>query len=250
MKWDELSKTEEGLFNIPQTWIYPKHYELLNLLFRIENGLRIFVYAILKNKYGDKWANISLKTEDGADGTIGSLARRRIAQDLKHGYLGAKSEAIVMYLTSGELIRIISDHEWSEFKKFFDADQAIVKLKLEEISNIRNALSHFRTITDQDIGVVKQNTAQIFSKISKYIQRLVGTFADIPENDQSTYYSSLHGLIGGISSTVRRDDQHQLVSVALKIELKGVVEGSYGEGYYRVQFPCPQVASLLALRQD
>ena len=45
MQWKQATIIAGGL-DIPARWVYVHYYEAFNLLFRIENALRIFVYIV------------------------------------------------------------------------------------------------------------------------------------------------------------------------------------------------------------
>jgi hypothetical protein len=68
MEWKQASAIEGG-FNIPERWVYLLYYEAFNLLFRIENALRVFVYIVLKNEFREKWGDCQV-TADDDQGTI------------------------------------------------------------------------------------------------------------------------------------------------------------------------------------
>lgn len=92
MDWRRSSVGEHGL-TIPDTWLFLHYYEALNVLFRVENALRILVYVVFKCNRRDKWAEISLSSDEAADTTIAALAKKRIAQHEMFGYLGHPIEA-------------------------------------------------------------------------------------------------------------------------------------------------------------
>ncbi len=80
------------------------------------------------------------------------------------GYLGYPINAPVMHLTSGELVRLItSDTFWPLFKDFFLASRQVVTLKLQEVGDVRNALAHFRPVSEGDVEAVNR----ILSKFSR-----------------------------------------------------------------------------------
>lgn len=147
MDWKNIMEGEGGT-NIPSSWLYLHYYEALNVLFRVENALRILVYVVIKNAKKDKWLDISLSSDESAETTISALAKKRITQHQTFGYLGYPIDAPMMHLTSGELVRLItSDAYWPCFKEYFLASRQVVTLKLQEIGDVRNALAHFRPIT-------------------------------------------------------------------------------------------------------
>ena len=109
--------------------------------------MRVFVYVIFKNEYREKWINLQVGNEGESEGTIGSIAKRRLSQSENYGYLGYNIASPIMHLTSGELTRLItSESHWKFFKKYFFGSKEIIRNKFEEIGTIRNALAHFRPI--------------------------------------------------------------------------------------------------------
>jgi len=106
MDWKSAS-TKDGKVSIPDTWLFLHYYEALNILFRMENSLRVFVYVVLKNRFKEKWAETTPQTAEGEQSTITATAARRITQAKGFGYLGYEIASPLMYLNSGELIQII-----------------------------------------------------------------------------------------------------------------------------------------------
>ena len=143
--WWKTATKKDNMTSIPRSWISIHYYEALNALFRIENSLRVFVYVILKNNMFEKWTEISITSDDKEPSTIKKIANRRTEQAQDFGYLGYLINCPLMYLTSGELIRLITDDNyWPYFNEYFHAKKEIIKSKLDEISVIRNSLAHFR----------------------------------------------------------------------------------------------------------
>jgi hypothetical protein len=197
MKWDKAKQIDESRnsFEIPKNWLQIHYYEALNILFRIENALRIFVYSILKNKLFEKWSEIEIISDDGNKTSIQLLAKKRISQTEDFGYLGYDMDCPIMYLTSGELIHIIT-HEsyWPYFNIYFKAKKDIIKNKLDEIGNVRNALAHFRAIKPEDVEVVKSNSLHLFLLIREYISNLISYGDLIPSNLDKDWYLKIKTL--------------------------------------------------------
>lgn len=193
MEWKRAS-TFEGGINIPLRWVYLMYYEAFNLLFRIENALRIFVYIVLKNELRDKWADAQV-IADGEQGTIASLAKRRMGQAQTFGYLGHTIACPIMHLNSGELTRlIVSDAYWKLFKPYFFGSKEIIKSKLEEIGSIRNSLAHFRPIRADDVDVIKQNSKHVLLGIEPFLNQVLLQSDVIPTNTQDEWYKNLKTL--------------------------------------------------------
>lgn len=195
LEWKRaISKKDKDsdYFKIPKNWLFVYHYEALVILFRIENALRVFVYTILKNKFKEEWLNQSVTSDDSEEGTINSIAKKRLRQADNFGYLGYTILCPMMHLTSGELIRLIfSDAYWQFFKSYFPGARDIMKNKLEEIGTIRNSLAHFRPIKNDDIELIKQNSKHVLMKIDKYISEMFSCDKIVPTNTTDDWYKNL-----------------------------------------------------------
>jgi hypothetical protein len=136
MEWKKASfkePTEIGnLYDIPSRRLHIHYYEAFNILFRVENCLRIFVYTVLKNNYFEKWADIQIDEAEAKKESISGIAKKRIRQAQDFGYLGYEILSPLMHLNSGELIRLItSDEYWKYFSKHFKGRKEIIKNKLD-----------------------------------------------------------------------------------------------------------------------
>jgi len=197
MRWQDPVYLEGDAVKMPTNWLFLHYYEVLSVLFRIENSLRIFVYVVLKDKKKSGWPDISIKTEDGGQTTVSAVAKRRLVQDKAFGYLGYSVSSPLMHLTSGELIRIIlEDAYWPMFSSYFPASKEIVRTKLEEIGNVRNALAHFRPVKPDDVQVVKQNANQVLSGVEKVLANIVDCPDTVPTNTKEDWYNDLKVLSG------------------------------------------------------
>lgn len=199
MDWKKAEKIEGGSIKIPDGWLHLHYYEALNVLFRVENALRILVYVFLKETKKDKWADVQITSDDGGDTTVAAIAKKRLAQDGKFGYLGHRLASPLMRLTSGELTRVIlADAYWPVFSAFFPASKDLVRTKLEEIGNIRNSLAHFRPIKEDDVEVVKQNANQVLSRVEEEIENLLGVpqTTPVPTNTADEWFADLKLVAG------------------------------------------------------
>lgn len=192
MKWKEANHKENNIYQLPGDWLKIEYFEALNILFRVENSLRVFVYIILKNNFKDKWKDLSVTSDDIEDSTIGAIAKKRIAQDKNYAYLGYPLTSPLLHLTSGELIRIItSDSYWKLFKNYFPGSREIIKNKLDEIGNVRNSLAHFRPVKKGDIDLVKQNAIHTLSEIEKTLADFINCSYIVPTNTDEDWYREL-----------------------------------------------------------
>jgi len=55
MNWGEGGVLEKGVYHLPEQWIGIEYYEMTNLLYRIENSLRVFLYTVLKITLKQDW---------------------------------------------------------------------------------------------------------------------------------------------------------------------------------------------------
>ena len=248
MDWKSVEKIEDGVFRIPDRWLRIHYYEALNLLFRVENALRILVYVILKAEYSEKWTNLTMESE-GADTTIGAKARQREKQASNFGYLGFPVTSPLMYLTTGELIRIIlSDSYWKYFKAEFPAGKHVVETKFAEINSVRNALAHFRPLNPDDVETVKQASKHVLTSVERTLDDLLACPDSVPTNSSEEWYSILRAL---------RNDQCRLAfaqspdkrwcRVDVRVRLSILSKRTAGRGYF--SFTVANIDSPAILRE-
>ena len=195
MEWAQAKQNDEGLIDVPSSWIYITHYEALNILFRIENALRVFVYCILKENYGAQWTGLQISTAETDSIAISRLTSRRISQQQDFAYLGNRIASPMMYLNSGELIYLIfADNYWPKFAPYLEGKKEILRNKLEEISTIRNSLAHFRPITQDDVDVVKQNCKHAFGGIDACLRELTSCHKIVATNTLDDWYKGLSNI--------------------------------------------------------
>jgi hypothetical protein len=195
MKWEAIVTKEEGELRIPDSWLFPHYYEAMNALFRIENALRVFVYVVLKNQFRERWLDINTMSDDAEQSTIGKIARQRINQTKRFGYLGYLVPCPLMYLTTGELMRlIVSDSYWRHFHPYLPGSREVISNKLDEISSVRNALAHFRPIKEDDIHLVKQNARHVLSRIELCLTDMMRCANTVPTNTREEWYVELRTL--------------------------------------------------------
>ena len=192
MKWETIVTKDNSTVVFPDDWLLPHYYEALNALFRIENALRVFVYIVLKSEFKEKWLDINITSDDSAQSSIGRIAKQRMNQTKRFAYLGYFVPCPLMYMTSGELIRIIvSDSYWKLFNAHFPGSKEIISNKLDEISSVRNALAHFRPIKRDDIELIKQNAKHVLSMVETCIIQLMRCSDVVPTNTQDDWYKGL-----------------------------------------------------------
>ena len=170
MNWKNAVAKEGNIYDIPTNWLQIHYYDALNILFRFENILRIFVYIVLKNKFGSKWMDCSIEENGKTIGTIEAIAKRRLSQENNMGYISYLIKCPIMQLTAGELVSLVlSESNWCIFKDHFSGSKEVIRSKLLEVIEVRNALAHFRPIKSEDVQLVKLNLNHLFMKIEKYL---------------------------------------------------------------------------------
>jgi hypothetical protein len=183
MEWKSATKNEQGFITLPKRWLHIHYYEAMNILFRFENSLRVFVYSVLKNEYFEKWSECSFPIAGGDSRSINGIAARRIGQAASFGYLGFDIKAPLMHLTSGELVELLtSDAYWPKFRGYFKGNKEIIKNKLLEIGTIRNSLAHFRPIKPEDIELVKQNSRHTLLSVEECLSNIFVQSLRVPTN--------------------------------------------------------------------
>lgn len=191
MEWRPAETTDNNNFKIPERWLHIYYYEALNILFRFENALRLFVYVALKRQFGKDWDLTALG--DGI--TLRAETKKRIHQTREHGYLGYDVSSPMLFLNSGELTQIItSEAYWKYFAPFFRASKAIVLTKLQEIGTVRNSLAHFRPIKQDDIDLIKQNSKHLMVEIENCLVQLTSISNVVPTNSEDAWYKELKSI--------------------------------------------------------
>jgi hypothetical protein len=194
VQWETPEPANDGALKIPPTWLHLHYYEAFNVLFRVENALRLFVYVILKCEYRSKWLDLAIRSDDG-EGTIASVAARRRNQATNFAYLGFPISSPMLYLTTGELLRVItSDAYWKLFSRYFPGAKNVVTVKFDELTSIRNALAHFRPVKEDDVASLKQLSKQLFSTVESVLNDLMTCRDTVPTNNTAEWYAILRTL--------------------------------------------------------
>lgn len=190
VEWKKAKVNDSHLVDVPERWLHLYYYEALNVLFRFENSLRVFVYTVLKDKLKDKWQETAV-----TGGCIKSETKKRIKQSEEYGYLGHDITCPMLFLNSGELIEIIvSDAYWKYFAKYFKASKSIVITKLQEIGTVRNSLAHFRPLKEGDVELIKQNTKHVLLGVEKALIQITSINTLVPTNSEEPWYLKLKSL--------------------------------------------------------
>ena len=231
MEWKSVTKNQEGLIKIPKRWLHVHYYEAMNILFRFENSLRVFVYVILKNEFLDKWQDCTFSIAGSDPISIKGLAEKRIAQAENFGYLGFNIKAPLMHLTSGELVDLVtSEGYWPKFKACFKGNKEIIKNKLLEIGTIRNSLAHFRPIKPEDIELVKQNSRHTLLGVEECLSNIFMQGLRVPTNTGEEWYKSISTLGTDLITTAPYYSADECwINVKLNFETPILSKNVFGE---------------------
>ena len=234
MEWKSIQKHNDGLVKVPNRWLQLHYYEALNILFRFENSLRVFVYIILKNEFFDRWIECNFQPP-GSDAAVSikGLAAKRINQSENFGYLGFDVKAPLMHLTSGELVELItSEAYWPKFKPYFKGNKEIIKNKLLEIGTIRNSLAHFRPMRAEDIEVVKQNSRHTLFGVEECLINVFSQQIRVPTNTTHAWYKSISSSAGQhLTSTLHYSKNEEWINLKLTFTSPSIESQWYGDRY-------------------
>lgn len=220
MDWSNANE-KNGLYEIPDRWISINHYAALNIMFRVENALRIFVYCVLKNTYGSKWRGLEISTAETPKIPISNLVSQRLKQHEDFKYLGASVACPMMFLNSGELIHLLfSETHWPRFAKHLKGKKEVLRIKLDEIATIRNALAHFRPITKDYVDVLKQNAKHVFGGIEEFLREISSCHRAVPTNTDAAWYRALSVLGNDFCKVSLHESPNQeWIRVELNVQL-------------------------------
>lgn len=234
MEWKPAIRNDQGLLKVPNRWLHIHYYEAFNILFRFENSLRVFLYAILKNEHFEKWSDCNFSMPGGEAAAIKTIAARRINQADNFGYLGFDIKAPLMHLTSGELVELItSDAYWPKFKSHFRGTKEIIKNKLLEIGTIRNSLAHFRPMKAEDIEVVKQNSRHTLLGVEECLSNIFSQSLRVPTNTTEPWYQVISTLgTKQITTTPYFSANEEWVNIKLTFRTPILDKTKYSEDFF------------------
>lgn len=243
MDWQQAKTADNGV-QIPHRWLHFHYYEALNILFRFENALRVFVYVILKRELLNSWDEAALT----GGGSIRSETRKRLNQARDHGYLGYGVSSPMLFLNSGEILQIlISEAYWKHFAKYFKASKAIVETKLQEIGTVRNALAHFRPIKPDDIDLVKQNSRHVLLEVERCLSEVTSISAAMPTNSKEEWYIRIMALKNDrVSTSLFSSPDQEWIRVQLKYNIEVLYKEKYGTDFIWMKLSNLRTDRLLA----
>lgn len=228
MDWQQARQIE-GAVQIPDRWLHLHYYEALNILFRFENALRVFVYVILKRELLEAWDNAAL----AGGGTIRSETKKRLTQARDHGYLGYGVSSPMLFLNSGEILQVLtSDAYWRHFARYFKASKAIVETKLQEIGTVRNSLAHFRPIKPEDIDLVKQNSTHVLLEVERCLTEITSISDAMPTNSKEDWYAKIMAIGNeNISTALFASTDQEWVRIQLEYNIETLSKEKYGNDF-------------------
>ncbi|GMM76321.1 MULTISPECIES: hypothetical protein [Vibrio] len=223
----EKSDYQDPQYTIPGDWIHIHSYEALNILFRFENSLRVFVYSILKKYKGANWANTNINEDE----TISSAYKKRFTQSKKYGYLGNTVSSPMLFLNSGELVYILENEStWQQFSPYFSADRMVIVNKLLEINAIRNSFAHFRPVTEDDVTLLKQNISHVFHGATEYFRDLYTVMNPVPTNLNEKWYVELNKMNYNFSRiSFLQSNSGSFIDISVKIPLVEISQRTLGK---------------------
>jgi len=232
MEWKSAIKKDD-LIKIPNRWLHLHYYEAFNILFRFENSLRVFIYAILKNDKFNDWKTCKFQVKESQQ-SISSIAKKRISQAQTFGYLGYEVKCPIMHLTSGELVELmIGDAYWPLFNNYFKGSKEIIKNKLLEIGSIRNSLAHFRPIKKEDVELVKQNSRHTLISVEECLRNLFYQRKRVPTNTEAQWYKNISVLgTDHISTNLLYSQDEQWINIQLIFKVAVLRKTKYRDDHY------------------
>ena len=90
------------------------------------------------------------------------------SDDDKNGWTEPRGRTLLSYLDFDDLkILIIQNDNWLLFEKDFPS-QDFIKIRLQELYQIRNKIAHNANITQQEFDMLKMYSTQIYTQLKKY----------------------------------------------------------------------------------
>ena len=108
MDWKNAKHIEQNEYDIPANWLHIHYFNAYNILFRIENALRLLVYIVLKTHYHDKWAEKKIVQKNNSNVSINKLSEKIIDRSKGFDYLRFAQSNPLFYLTFENLYKIIT----------------------------------------------------------------------------------------------------------------------------------------------
>lgn len=136
----------------------PQNYQSMTnayrSLFIVENHLRKFIETKLADHYDTDW------WKKGISGALRNLADKRKRDEQQRGWQVSITKSNLEYLSFTHLSKIIINN-WSDIFEPIFRDQSKIALPLKELEDIRNAIAHARTLTDDAMNRLEQYCGDI-----------------------------------------------------------------------------------------
>jgi len=132
--------------------------EIYLAIYYIENSLRHFIDEVFKEKYGEDYSLNDYLSES----TVKSITDRKNT-DERNKWLNKRGNSALSYLDFTDIISIIN-RNWNIFAPYF-SNQNWLKVKLDEISLIRNLVAHNSYVSSYGRQLVLMNYKQIMDQI-------------------------------------------------------------------------------------
>ncbi|MCJ7631351.1 Swt1 family HEPN domain-containing protein [Candidatus Bathyarchaeota archaeon] len=140
-------------------------------LWQLETWLRHMVYVELKARDGDRWS----------DGICSADKPRKADKSLTH--MPTPETEAVSYIYFSELMKLISEN-WKLFSAYL-LPENIWNAKIEELSQIRNRIAHFRKGHSDDLQRVKQLLRDIDKGFWLFCTSYNDTNPVLPQNEDA-----------------------------------------------------------------
>ena len=120
------------------------------LLFYLENYMRKFIESQLIAKYKNDW------WEEGITKTMRDSIDIKRKKELEAGWKVSGTNSGMEYLDFTDLEKVIRNN-WKECFELYFHDQGKVNHRLMMLENIRNSITHTRTLTTNSMNRLQQN---------------------------------------------------------------------------------------------
>jgi hypothetical protein len=168
--------SREPLFGVPD--LPERALETYARLWQLETWLRQMVYVQLRAQLGDTW-DVDLRR---------ALSSRNNDKRLVH--MPTAEESLLSYAQLSDLTRLIGDN-WQLFESYLPP-QSIWNAKLEEVSQIRHRVAHFRSTHEDDLGRVMQLLRDLDDGFWRFCSSYNDPRPTLPASDDPVVAAFLH----------------------------------------------------------
>lgn len=165
--------------------------QLFRLMWQLESWLREMVYVELRAKTA-AWDQKIISS------TGKNWPPRSMTSDKRLRHMTTAHQGAISYLTLGELQKVIFEN-WQLFESYFPP-QEIFKARLEEISQIRHRVAHFRSPHKNDVDRAKLFLRDIDPGIWRFCstygqqQVQIGDISDTVSDHFAQSFTRHHGV--------------------------------------------------------